>query len=144
MKKGYHKSKLGQTIRSFIVKERIPNKDKGRTPSYKIQCINCGIEREERAHRIGKQKCKCSQRLKYGESIFNSVYAKYKVAARNRGLMFDLTKEQFKIFNRGNCNYCGIIPSLTTTYPLTGAYGSYTYNGIDRVDNSIGYLFENS
>lgn len=51
-------------------------------------------------------------------------YFKYKVDARKRGLEFALSKEKFYSLCNKNCFYCGVLVCV----------------GIDRVDNSIGYV----
>lgn len=76
-----------------------------------------------------------------GESNFNLLYNGYKTHARSRNLEFNLTKEEFRILTKGNCNYCNIEPSSIKTRKRCN--GSYIYNGVDRKDNSIGYILEN-
>lgn len=55
-------------------------------------------------------------------------YSKYKASAKNRGIPFNLTLEEFLTFWQGACSYCG--DTIATI-------------GIDRVDSSIGYTLEN-
>lgn len=76
-----------------------------------------------------------------GENIsaFNKVKATYKTSAKLRKLKFNLNDEDFKNLLTNNCFYCNQIPyMIVTTYS-----GSIKYNGIDRLDNSIGYEIEN-
>lgn len=73
--------------------------------------------------------------LPEGVSAFNSIYNQYKSGSKRRGYSFNLTKEEFKILIDRGCSYCGAPPSRERK---TGG-GSYFYNGIDRLDNSIGY-----
>jgi len=54
-----------------------------------------------------------------------------------RKLSFNLTKEEFMLFANGKCFYCGALP--INTFHKTRANGDYVYNGIDRVNNKIGY-----
>ena len=57
----------------------------------------------------------------------NSKFRQYQGSAKIRGLEFSLTKEQFvEIFHK-KCSYCGD-----------------EARGIDRINNLIGYTFENS
>ncbi len=49
--------------------------------------------------------------------------------ATERGLMIDITFEQFKVITSLPCRYCGTSPE---------------YVGIDRIDNNKGYLFSNA
>ena len=61
--------------------------------------------------------------------IANEVYLKYKQRSPSRKLEFDLSLEFFKKNVRANCHYCNeIIPTV----------------GFDRIDNSIGYIENNS
>lgn len=77
-----------------------------------------------------------------GESAFNSVYSSYKSGARKRELDFKLTKEEFKELISDNCSVCGVEPDKTYK-ARQYTNGEYKYNGIDRVDNNIGYIKEN-
>lgn len=85
--------------------------------------------------------CGCIVRLPSGKASFNVVYKTYVYSAKKRELEFTLTKEQFKHLTTQNCLYCGAEPSREKTHK--NANGSYTYNGIDRVDNSQGYTAAN-
>lgn len=78
---------------------------------------------------------------KKGESALSNKYYSYKVKAKERGFTFNLTKEQFKEIVDKNCYYCNEIPSNISKSRTNN--GDYIYNGIDRVDNSIGYLYKN-
>jgi hypothetical protein len=58
----------------------------------------------------------------------DSVFQMYKYKAEKRGLRFELTLAQFKYIVQRSCVFCG----------------EYGYGrGIDRKDNSKGYVFEN-
>jgi len=66
-------------------------------------------------------------------SMFNNKsikgkYAQYKHGAKRRGLLFDLTLSEFTYLMENDCYYCG----------------SSTSTGVDRMDNTLGYLKENS
>ncbi len=75
------------------------------------------------------------------ESSFNSLFLTYKKGATKSNRTFQLTKEQFKILTSSNCHYCGIEPQQSHYKP--DFHGSYVYNGIDRIDNNIGYILSN-
>jgi hypothetical protein len=55
--------------------------------------------------------------------------ANYRQGAKRRGLLWEIDKELFFDLTTSQCFYCGTMPD-----PL---------NGIDRVDNAIGYVFGN-
>ena len=65
------------------------------------------------------------------------VYAGYRKNAKRRNIKFNISKKFFKEITSENCYYCG---SLSSNYrAMKGYYGDFRYNGIDRIDNSIGY-----
>ncbi len=75
---------------------------------------------------------------------FDQLYRDYKTAAKTRKLSFSLTKEDFKSITSKNCFYCGIEPrQLILHKSKNPLYGSYTYNGVDRTDSSLGYELTN-
>ena len=76
-----------------------------------------------------------------GVSAINQLYARYKLDAKIRNLSFKLSKEEFIKITNLDCFYCGRIPSQKVTHRW-GTF--YFYNGIDRVDNSKGYISNNS
>lgn len=75
------------------------------------------------------------------ESCFNILFNNYKYNAKKRNYEFLLSKEEFRILTSQNCIYCGIKP-LNIIKSKT-CYGEYIYNGIDRIDNNIGYTTDN-
>ncbi len=64
------------------------------------------------------------------------LYNLYKNNSKKRNLDFTLDKEQFYVLIKQNCYYCNQSPS--------NKFGVMVYNGIDRIDNSIGYTLSNS
>lgn len=64
----------------------------------------------------------------------------YLGSARRRGIPFELTREEFEGLISSSCFYCG-------DPPIERAVNSYKVtmvcNGIDRVDNTKGYLSDN-
>lgn len=88
-------------------------------------------------------------RKQVGEGGFNSLYRSYKTSAKFRKLSFNLTKEEFKNLTKQNCFYCNINPEQIH-YPKNTGYlndgyehAKYLYNGIDRIDNNLGYILAN-
>jgi hypothetical protein len=78
---------------------------------------------------------------------FNNMYRNvYLGPAHKRGLVFELTLEQFKALTVQNCFYCGEPPAerhvKTGTRPNVRTSTCYA-NGVDRVDNSVGYVAKN-
>jgi hypothetical protein len=100
--------------------------------------------------RRGKTRsCGCANRRPPGHAGFVQLFNFYKRAARKRGKEWKLTKAQFRKLTQGNCEYCSAEPmqvSVSSNPRLTPAGRQntiYLYNGIDRVDNELGYLPDN-
>lgn len=68
----------------------------------------------------------------------NLLLRNYRNAANRRGLEFSLTYEQFEDLVQRNCFYCGVRPQ--TILKAKWLDGTFTYNGIDRLDNARGYV----
>lgn len=98
----------------------------------------CGRRRRGEVLMLGKHP---KITLPEGIGSLKSLYRSYKFEAKYRDLDFDLSLDEFSIMTKQNCFYCGIIPSKLTRYKQ--ANGQYTYNGVDRVDNSRGYYVDN-
>ena len=58
------------------------------------------------------------------------AYGNYKLSAELKQLDFELTKEDFVVIVKKECEYCGIMQDKG-------------FNGIDRLDSSVGYISEN-
>ena len=68
--------------------------------------------------------------------------ATYRKDARIRNLKFSLSREEFKNIIFKNCHYCNDIPS-TLAINKSKNPTSILYNGIDRINNEIGYELTN-
>lgn len=83
---------------------------------------------------------RCKLRIGDGEAAFNHVYGYYQKNAKKRALSFELSKDEFRKITTSNCYYTNLPPSLIHKTPGC----EYIYNGIDRLDNNIGYTINNS
>lgn len=75
----------------------------------------------------------------------HKLFLKYKRTAIRRKLAFDLTYDEFLGLIAKNCVYCGIKPSQTVLigHRSLTRHPTFVYNGIDRVNNAIGYILSN-
>lgn len=106
------------------------------------QTKSCGCLRKEAASKfIIKQNKERS--LPEGEASKNMMYKFYEKRAASRELSFELSKEQFVELTSKNCYYCDKEPSQVIHCHKTNLNGAYVYNGIDRKDNSLGYIIGN-
>jgi 5-methylcytosine-specific restriction endonuclease McrA len=87
--------------------------------------------------------CGCSRGLPIGESSFRSLISQYKKGAKARNLSYSLSKKRFKELTSSNCSYCNR-PPMSIYGHNSYSKGIYTYNGIDRVNNNVGYTIKNS
>lgn len=84
-----------------------------------------------------------------GEAAKGFIYGTYKSSAKDRGHDFLLSLEEFVEIAGGNCYYCGCLPHKSAQIRKDGKKrstvfnGDWKYNGIDRKDNSIGYIKDN-
>jgi hypothetical protein len=77
--------------------------------------------------------------LPNGESSFNSLYNAYRQGAIARKLCFNISQDKFREITKKDCFYCGT-PAAQIFYPHKQySTGGYVYNGIDRIDSSVGY-----
>ena len=81
------------------------------------------------------------KRLPDNRGVITQILLGYKRHARDRGLMFELTYDEFAMLVQQPCHYCGCeLSNLKTT---KNCKEGFAYNGIDRVDNNVGYIIDN-
>ncbi len=157
MSKKKHENLLGQRFnRLVIVNLEINEKAKKRYRREWTCLCDCGnykVVKRPDALKCGYIKsCGCLSKetillavkkitLPKGIAAFNALYSEYKKTAGNKKFKFNLTKEQFKCLIKKSCFYCGNGPN--NVFKPVGVNGGYTYNGIDRVDNALGYTENN-
>lgn len=73
------------------------------------------------------------------QTLFNSIRQGYLNGAKKRKLVWELSSQECVSLFLSACYYCGSSPQ----YHPRKKYKEIAYNGIDRVDNSIGYLTHN-
>lgn len=118
--------------------------DCGNTKNVSLRCLvmgytnSCGCEKQS-----GLRKQTDAERLAPGESAFNRLYHDYRRSAARKGRVFELTKDQFRVITSGNCFYCGAVPIKTYWANLSKLSGPYVYNGVDRLNNDVGYVGDN-
>lgn len=128
----------------LVIGNRVAKRYKGRTAiSWYCKC-DCGQKKYVRASnlRSGHTKsCGCSRRLESGLAAKRDVFREYKQNAKRRGYLFNLSFDNFIKLISKPCGYCGSID--TKIRKVSSDSGSFVYNGIDRKNNSIGYIIGN-
>lgn len=112
---------------------------------------DCGNETIVRIYdllRGNTRSCGCLARdvhtLPSGEASFRRLLKDYKLGAKTRNISFELTDEQFRDLTSQSCYYCEVDPFRESGRgDKKFINGFYVHNGIDRIDNSVGYVFEN-
>jgi hypothetical protein len=82
-----------------------------------------------------------SSKKNYGEATLNTLFNQHKWRAREKNREFSLTKDEFRKLIFSNCFYCGREPSQRSINRYSN--GDTIYNGLDRIDNSKGYIEDN-
>lgn len=135
------KNLIGKKYGMLTVIEMLEERSHGHI-QWRCVC-ECGVEVITRGAYLKRgEKKSCGQHgLSSGEAAFNNLFNVYLHGARQRGLTFELTKEQFAALTKQTCHYCGSSPMQERI--LSQCNGSYMYNGIDRIDNDQGYVIDN-
>lgn len=102
---------------------------------------SCGCLRKESTKKQGRKNTGSLRGLEKGISARNKLFDHYRRAAIGRGLSFEITLDQFVDITKKNCWYCNTEPKQIARNK--GNYGEYIYNGVDRLDNTVGYILEN-
>ena len=97
---------------------------------------SCGCLHDELSSKNGK---KSRYKVAKHDSGYNHIYNSYKQNALSRKLEFEINYDDFLNLLKGNCFYCNIIPSNT----YSKSYYDIKYNGVDRIDNKLGYINSN-
>lgn len=121
----------------------------GKLAAWKCRC-DCGQTSRVTGSNLrsgNTSSCGCESKkgmaARYSRSIvppsstaLKTVLSQYRTSASRRGLEWLLSDTQALLLFSGDCHYCGVPPSNTASYGTAKA----TYSGIDRVDNSLGYI----
>lgn len=123
-----------------------PNKD---TMSYWLCHCDCGniiVVQSGKLRSSHTRSCGCLQKervsLSIGEASFNAKVRWYKKAAKQKGREWRLSKEEVRSIIIQQCHYCGAIPTKGVS-PRSSRKDEFVSNGIDRVDNNLGYILDN-
>jgi hypothetical protein len=134
---------------TVIGEDRVPS-SRGK---YKWECrCECGTIKfvlEFTLLNGGSKSCSCFRNeLMYnllahapGEASKNKILNNYKKGADKRKLCWELDTNYVLELMKSKCYYCGRPPS--TVCDNGNKNGKFVYNGIDRLNNDIGYTFVN-
>jgi hypothetical protein len=113
---------------------------------YEIECVKCKNVILSELNTWRNNCKKCGSIIKKDEDLQDlryQIFYKYKYNAGLKNNDFDLSFEYFCKLLANCCHYCGDEPSRIFKSHRKRK-NSIIYNGIDRVDNSIGYFDSNT
>lgn len=97
-----------------------------------------GVKSNKKENRFSeKQQEKIKGNL---DPIFRRLITNYRNTAKDRRLDFRLTDEECRKLFNAECFYCGSPPSNINRLPRDKYGRQFMYSGIDRIDNSKGYI----
>lgn len=122
----------------------VPDKKRSNKQRAYWRCLcDCGRQRYVTATNLRKgntTSCGCSRILPDDTAAKRLIAYKYRCSARRRGLEMDLEDDLLVELLRRPCHYCGAEPSNL----LKGCGNKpFPYNGLDRVNNDVGYVADN-
>lgn len=155
LKKTYFHDLTGLKFNKLTLLEYV-GKSKHKTFLYKIRC-DCGKIFQAEGNDVKSEKiktCGCGRYQKivdnadYEKSVRRMVYTDYRNKANRNDRVFDLDVEFFIELTKQKCYYCNVEPMNMKTVSIKNKtdkqYYSTFYNGIDRMDNNIGYTKDNA
>lgn len=144
--------KLGQRFNRLTVVEAAPTRTspKGKKNKFWKCLCDCGGVSEASTHSLRsghKKSCGClaeetrkrGRKNAQGETGFQAKLSLYKTCARKRGYSWALSDEDARCLMLGSCYYCG----RSKTQTSGAGWTTFKYVGIDRVDNTKGYVTGN-
>ena len=142
--------RIGMKYGMLTILELVPT-DKGKPTKYLCRC-DCGNEKVLKYGNIYTCKSSCGclltkyQKERYlnkrgsVDACITDILTTYKFNAISRGYVFNLSREQFESLLYEECYYCGVVGYNRR---ISKAGIELRYNGIDRIDNSKGYIMDN-
>jgi hypothetical protein len=129
---------------------KLHHQDKRWRKHYLFLC-DCGNEKVLQGSLVvsgNTKSCGClsreirkSKRLPNNKGVITQILLGYKRHARDRNLEFQLTFDEFSNLISKRCHYCGA--DLSNLKITKNFKEGFKYNGIDRVDSTIGYVSMN-
>lgn len=89
---------------------------------------------------VDLEKARAVRWSKHTKDHIGTLLVIYQGSAKRRGVLFDISRTDFENLINLPCFYCGDPPKERT---LTSHRAKLVCNGIDRVDNSLGYVAGN-
>ena len=110
------------------------------------ECGNTTVVGSRHLHNGHTKSCGCVRKNEMGVAAFKSMMRSYKVSAKKRNIEFLLSESEFEEIINMDCFYCGKNPTFYFSEKMMRRNffnGNIEANGIDRIDNEIGYIKSN-
>jgi len=138
---------IGRTFSKLTVLEFAGVSSAGRMWACRCECGQQTIVAATSLYSKLTTSCGCAhyRKLPQGMAGARRTFRMYKQNAKAQRRPFELTFDEFYFLTSSNCFYCGAAPSNKTEQSKNAPtdYGTYIYNGIDRIDSTIGYVANN-
>lgn len=81
-------------------------------------------------------------RKRQPKQLLHQLYAEYRYRAKKKRYPFLLTKEEFVTLSQQRCTYCGVKPRPVRNNGrvIWNRQQLFKFNGVDRVNNTRGYV----
>lgn len=152
LKKTHFIDLTGITYNNLTIIKLI-GKNKGNCWLYLCKC-SCGKETIQEGNDVKSERVKSCGCLRFNKSVINAnnnplksllnnLYSDYKKKSEYRNIDFNLNIKDFEILVLDKCSYCGIKSSNIKQHSKKrkiAINSTLLYNGIDRVNNELGYI----
>jgi hypothetical protein len=145
------RSLVGRMFGRLFVKERFRDQEARLTFYYCVCKCGTPVPRVQHANLVsgGSESCGCLQREGVatrsrggpGQAVKTAVWWYYVRNARQRGHEWALDRTLFETLITSACYYCSRVGDMET---VSEAGDVFPHNGVDRLDNSVGYTVANS
>ena len=138
---------MGKRSGKLVVTQYYPRDDK--RGAYWLCKCDCGNETIASGGSLRKsgtkqrKSCGCLSTDNLEQTGIHWIMYSYKAKAKKRNIKFLLDDASFAKLVKGNCFYCGVIPSQKLMRQKNKKKVQIVYNGIDRKDTKGDYSIEN-
>lgn len=142
--------KIGDTYaRLTVISEPVSIRNKSGKCERFVKCkCSCGVVRDFSLNSLRMNlttSCGCynkemisKRKISDLERVENSLIREYKHSAKQRNITYNLSDNLLLQLVKEPCNYCNSEP-----FKPHREDNNFLYNGLDRIDNNIGYLESN-
>lgn len=141
---------LGRRFGRLVVVEEQPSINRRTYWKCKCDCGNYHVAQKSNLFYGHVKSCGCKKiendtknKKPNNYSQFRQLWIIYRMNARKRNLDFLITTEELSAIVVQKCFYCGSEPKNIFRATIEKAKEKLIYNGIDRYENSIGYVKSN-